>query len=301
MWDPKSCLHPERRKGPSMQPRSILFVSPLSERHLAKAVQSGADAIQLDLEDAITPADKPAARARLSEAIAGLRRNGATEVVVRVNAPWLLAIEDITAAVAAGADCITLPKVETSGRVSVVSEFLDELEARMEPRPQPTRLLILVESARGLEALPQVLRASRRVAAVTLGPEDFSKDIGGTTAMAANEWANIAVLTAARSAGVTPLGFPGSIGIVDDLALFRAQVARARDLGFGGAAVIHPAQVAICNEVFTPTDAEVTWARRIVDAARTATAGAFLLDGKLIDAPHIAQAEQLLGRVSALR
>ena len=86
-----------------MQPRSIMFVSPLSERHLAKAPQSGADAIQLDLEDAITPADKPAARARLAEAIAGLRRGGVGQVVVRVNAPWLLAIEDITAAVAAGA------------------------------------------------------------------------------------------------------------------------------------------------------------------------------------------------------
>lgn len=283
-----------------MQPRSILFVSPLSERHLAKAVPSGADAIQLDLEDAITPADKPAARARLPEAIAGLRRTGAKEVVVRVNAPWLLAIEDITAAVAAGADCITLPKVEAAGRVAVVSELLDELEARMGARAHPTRLLILVESARGLEALPQVLRASPRVAAVTLGPEDFSKEMAGTTSMTANEWANVAVLSAARSAGVTPLGFPGSIAIVDDLALFRSQVERARELGFGGAAVIHPAQVAICNEVFTPTEAEITRARRIVEAARTATAGAFLLDGKLIDAPHIAQAEQLLRRIAAL-
>ena len=84
------------------------------------------------------------------------------------------------------------------------------------------------------------------------------------------------------------------------LALFRSQVERARELGFGGAAVIHPAQVAICNEVFTPTEAEITRARRIVEAARTATAGAFLLDGKLIDAPHIAQAEQLLRRIAAL-
>lgn len=283
-----------------MQPRSILFVSPLSDRHLAKAPQSGADAIQLDLEDAITPADKPAARARLPEAVARLRAGGARQVVVRVNAPWLLAIEDIAAAVEAGADCITLPKVEQAARVSVVSEMLDEMEARHGPRPQPTRLLLLIESARGLEALPQALRASPRVAAVTLGPEDFAKDMGGATTMAANEWANLAVLAAARSAGVTPLGFPGSIAIVDDLALFRSQVVRARELGFGGAAVIHPAQVAILNEIFTPTPAEIAHARRIVEAARNTSAGAFLLEGKLIDAPHIAQAEQLLARVSAL-
>ncbi len=200
---------------------------------------------------------------------------------------------------AAGADCITLPKVETAGRVAVVSELIDELEAHGAPRAKPTRLLLLVESPRGLEALPEALRASRRVAAVTLGPEDFSKEMGGTTSMAANEWANVAVLAAARSAGVTPLGFPGSIAIVDDLALFRSQVMRARELGFGGAAVIHPAQVAICNDVFTPTDAEIVRARRILEAARNATAGAFLLDGKLVDAPHIAQAEQLLRRIAA--
>lgn len=281
-----------------MQPRSILFVSPLSERHLAKAVKSGADAIQLDLEDAITLADKPAARARLGEAIAGLRRDGAKQVVVRVNAPWLLAVDDIKAAVAAGADCITLPKVESAGRVAAISEMLDEIEAQAGARTTPTKLLLLVESPRGLDALPQALRASPRVAAVTLGPEDFAKEMGGATSIAANEWANVAVLAAARSAGVTPLGFPGSIAVVDDLALFRTQAVRARELGFGGAAVIHPAQVAILNAVFTPTAAEIERARRIVEAARTATAGAFLLDGKLVDAPHIAQAEQLLRRVA---
>ncbi|MBL28140.1 MAG: CoA ester lyase [Rhodospirillaceae bacterium] len=273
--------------------RSVLFLSPLSEKHLAKAPSLGADGIMLDLEDAIRPEDKPAARARLPEAVAGLRAGGITDVLVRVNAPWLLAFEDIRAAVSAGVDYVTLPKVETPGRVAVIGELLDELEAGDAPR---TRLLLQIESALGLEALPAILRASPRVSAVMLGPEDFALDMGAMPTIAANEWANVQVLAAARAAGVTPLGFPGSIAMIDDFPTFRTQIERAKELGFRGAAVIHPKQVAIVNEVFAPTAEELAAARRIVDAAATAEAGAFLLDGKMIDPPIVVRAQTLLNR-----
>lgn len=273
--------------------RSILFVSPLAEKHLGKAPSSGADAIQLDLEDAVLMEDKDAARSRLGVAIAGLRQAGVEHVIVRVNAPWLLAFPDIEAACAAGADCITLPKVETPDRVAVVAQMLDEIEAR-DGAGRRMRILVLVESARGLEHLGAILKASDRISAVTLGPEDFAGDMGSEPTVAANEWANIAVLAAARSAGVTPFGFPGSIALIDDLAAFRRQAERARELGFRGAAIIHPAQVAILNDVFSASSEEIRQARRIVEAAEGR--GAFVLDGKMIDAPIVQRARNLLAR-----
>ncbi|RVU39203.1 CoA ester lyase [Hwanghaeella grinnelliae] len=276
--------------------RSIMFLSPLSEKHLNKAPETGADAVILDLEDAIAPDQKPAARAALKGAVATLRGLGLKKILVRVNAPWLLAIEDIAAAVEAGVDCLTVPKVEGADRVSVIAQYLEELE---EQRGGGNRTLMFlqIETALGVENLSTILRASDRVCGTMLGPEDFAKDMGHSPTIAANDWANIAVLNAARAAGVTPIGFPGSITIIRDMDLFRAQVERANELGFRGAAVVHPAQAAMANEVFSPSEAEIEEAKKIVAAADATTAGAYMVDGKMIDAPIVDRARATLARV----
>jgi len=280
--------------------RSILFVSPLADKHLEKAPLAGADALQLDLEDAIPADRKIAARERLGPVITDLRRAGVRDIIVRVNAPWLLAVEDLRAAVAAGADCITLPKVEGAHRAAVVDTILDEIEDRQAEPLKRTRILIMIESALGLENLPDILRASNRICAVTLGPEDFARDMGTAPTMAANEWANLAVLAAGRAAGVTPLGFPGSIALIDDMDRFRAQISRAAELGFRGAAVIHPKQVAVLNALFAPTAENLAEAEHIVFAAQSSGAGVLVVDGKMVDAPVIERARALLNRHRAL-
>ncbi|WP_425404702.1 HpcH/HpaI aldolase/citrate lyase family protein [Hwanghaeella sp.] len=276
--------------------RSIMFLSPLSEKHLNKAPETGADGVILDLEDAIAPDQKPAARAALKAAVATLRGLGVGKILVRVNAPWMLAFEDVAAAVEAGVDCLTVPKVESAGRVSVISEYLDELE---ETRGDGIRTLLFlqIETALGLENLTTILRASNRVCGTMLGPEDYAKDMGHSPTIAANDWANIAVLNAARAAGVTPIGFPGSITIIRDMDLFRAQVERANELGFRGAAVVHPTQAKVANEVFSPSEAEIEEAKKVVAAAEATTAGAYLVDGKMIDAPIVDRARAVLARV----
>lgn len=276
--------------------RSIMFLSPLSEKHLNKAPETGADGVILDLEDAIAPDQKPAARAALKAAVATLRGLGVGKILVRVNAPWMLAFEDIAAAVEAGVDCLTVPKVESAGRVSVISEYLDELEDRRGEGIR-TMMFLQIETALGLENVSASIRASNRVCGAMLGPEDYAKDMGHSPTIAANDWANIAVLNAARAAGVTPIGFPGSITIIRDMDLFRAQVERANELGFRGAAVVHPAQAKVANEVFSPSEAEIEEAKKIVAAAEATTAGAYLVDGKMIDAPIVDRARAVLTRV----
>lgn len=188
--------------------RSIMFLSPLSEKHLNKVPDTGADGVILDLEDAIAPDQKPAARAALKDAVAILRGLGVQKILVRVNAPWMLAFEDIAAAVEAGVDCLTVPKVESAGRVSVIHDYLDELEEELGGDIR-TLMFLQIETALGLENLSDILRASDRVCGTMLGPEDFAKDMGHSPTIAANDWANIAVLKCRTGSRRDPHRLPG--------------------------------------------------------------------------------------------
>jgi len=276
--------------------RSILFVSPLSVRHLEKAPSAGADAIQLDLEDAIAPEQKENARAALEDAVGGLRKAGVLSIIVRINQPWRLAFEDIDCAVKAGVDAITLPKVETVGRVETADQIISEFELKHGVRHGQTKLLLLIESAYALSRLEPLICASKRVCAITLGPEDFALNMGGSPTVAANSWANLQILCAARAMNVTPLGFPGTIADFKNEQAFRAQIVIAKEIGFAGGAAIHPKQIAILNEVFSPSAADIEDAKRIVAAAEASPEGAIALDGKMIDAPIIARAQAILER-----
>ena len=293
-----SPVAPQTTSAPPAPPqwRSILFVPATNERFLEKAHLRGADAIQVDLEDSVPMAAKEEARRRLPGVVDRLSALG-VEVIVRINRPWRHAIADLELAVRQGVRAITLPKVETTGHVRAIDELVSELEADRGLTAGSIGFLLLIESPAALARLAEIASSSTRVVAMTLGPEDYALAAGCSTDPEALMLPNLLVAQAAAAAGVRPLGFVGSIGEYGDAEAFRARVRQARRLGFRGAAVVHPAQVAILNEEFSFTADERSWARRVVDVAEVAAlAGraAFELDGKMVDRPIILRARRIL-------
>jgi citrate lyase subunit beta / citryl-CoA lyase len=276
--------------------RSLLFVPAHVARFVARAHERGADGVILDLEDAVPREEKDAARATLAEAIAAVSRNGAA-AMVRVNHGLLPLARDLEAAVVPGLQALVLPKVEDAGFAREVAEAVAELELGRGIATGTVRFVLQIETPAALFCLPAIAASHPRVAGLTLGPEDFSAALGAMPEADALLGPNLAVLCAARAAGLLPLGFVGSIADYSDPDVFRATVAQARRLGFRGAMAVHPAQVPILNEGFSPTPAEVDWARRVTDGdvvARSEGRGAFQLDGRMVDAPVVRRAQEIL-------
>ncbi|TPG58473.1 CoA ester lyase [Roseomonas nepalensis] len=276
--------------------RSLLFVPAHVERFVARAHERGADGVILDLEDAVPPAEKEGARARLAASVAGIARAG-TAAMVRVNHGLRAIGRDLEAAVHPGLAAIVLPKVEEPGFVREVAEAVGELEAERGLPAGGVRLVLQVETPGALFGLPAIAGAHPRVAAMTLGPEDYSAAMGGVPEEDVLFAPNYAVLLAARAAGILPLGFVGSIGDFSDIPAFAERARRARRMGFRGALVVHPSQVGPLNEAFAPTAEETAWARRVVEGDRAARAegrGAFQVDGRMVDLPVVRRAEEIL-------
>ena len=251
------------------------------------AHKRGADAIQLDLEDSVPASEKEHARQRLPQAIDRVSQAGAS-VIVRINQPWRLAVRDLEAAVVPGVAAITLPKVEDPERVRALSETVAELEAERHLALGAIRFLLLIETPAAMFRLREIASADSRTVAMKLGSEDFALAAGMAPEPEGLFFPSVAVLLAARAAGLLPLGFVGSIAEYHDVEAFRQMVRRARRLGFTGATVIHPQLVPILNEEFMPPPEEVEAARRVVDAYQHAQAsrqGAIRVDGKMVDAP----------------
>jgi citrate lyase subunit beta / citryl-CoA lyase len=276
--------------------RSILSVPVNVDRFVEGAHRRGADAIQLDLEDSIPASEKEDARLRLPGAIASVSQQGA-RVIVRINRPWRLAVRDLEAAVLPGVAAITLPKVESADQVQAVAETIAELESERSLPPGEIKLLLLIETPRALFRLPEIAAADARVVAMKLGSEDFALASGMLPEADGLYFPNMAVLMAARSASLLPLGFIGSIAEYNDLDGFRETIRRSRRLGFCGASVVHPRLVPILNEEFTPPPEEIEAARRIVDAyerAQEQGKGSIQVDGKMVDVPVFKRAHQTL-------
>jgi citrate lyase subunit beta/citryl-CoA lyase len=192
---------------------------------------------------------------------------------------------------------LVLPKVEDVGFVREVADAVAELEAERGLPAGGIRLILQIETPGALFALQAIATAHPRIAAMTLGPEDYSASIGGVPEADTLFTPNYAVLCAARAAGILPLGFVGSIGAYSDIEAFTDTVQRARRLGFRGALVVHPAQVAPLNAAFSPTEQEIDWARRVIlgdRAARAEGRGAFQLDRRMVDLPVVRRAEEIL-------
>jgi citrate lyase subunit beta/citryl-CoA lyase len=281
--------------------RSLLFVPGSAPARFERAREAGADTVLFDLEDAVAPGEKTRAREQVA---AALRCGGfgETEVAVRVNAPSTpyFAV-DLEAVVAAGARAVMLPKAESAEVLRSVADTLDGVERRLGIGAGHTvRILALVETAAGLVHAVAVAQATPRVDALCFGHVDFARDMQldePDASAGVIHHARCALAIAARAGRVAPIDTV-CLAVRDEDA-FRADVARGMQLGFDGKLCIHPRQVAIANEVYTPAPARIARAQRVVEAwqrAGTAGQGVFTLDGMMVDAPVVAAEERVLAR-----
>ncbi len=279
--------------------RSSLFVPATSERFIAKAHLRGADAIKIDLEDAVAPTEKARARTLVPAVAASVGQAGA-DVLVRINRPWRMAVADVEASVGADVNGIVIPKIESADHVVFLEEIVAELEAERGLAPGHTCFTLQIETAKGFLNVREIAGASRRNKAISVGNEDFAHMLGmPETISEALIGAMQTVQMAAREAGILALGYPGSIANFSDLDAYRADIARARALGFDGGSCIHPAQVAILNEGFAPTAVEIAEAEGIIaayDAALARGEGAVAYQGKMIDIPIADRARRTLAQ-----
>ncbi len=279
----------------------MLYVPVNVSRFVGGAADRGADAIILDLEDALAPAEKARARALLAEAASQVSRRGA-DVVVRVNRPWRLLVRDLEAAVIPGVAALALPKTDSAEHVRAVAETVGELEAER-GIAEPIGLIAMVETPGAFFRMEAIARAHPRMVALTVGAEDLALSVGMLPEADGLFLPKQLSVFAARAAGILPLGFVGTVADYKDEVAFRAVVRRSRRLGFLGAACIHPAQVPVLNEEFAPSAEEVAQAGRMVaayEAALAAGRGAVEFEGKMIDVPVVERAKALLARAAAI-
>lgn len=261
--------------------RSLLFVPGQRAALFDKALASGADRVIIDLEDAVPPELKCAARDGL---VNWLRSEAARPVCVRVNATDTLWYDDDLRALA-GLDkvaAIMLPKTDSLDGVKATRAALGRSE---------TSLIALIESAAGVMRLPE-LAGSDGVSRFAFGTVDFCLDTGIEGQGAVLDPIRLQFTLASRVAGLPP-PIDGVTVELQDQALIRSDVARAKSLGFGGKLCIHPSQVDPINSGFLPDPQQIAWARRVMAAWATAT-GVVAVDGKLVDRPVVLQAERIL-------
>lgn len=286
--------------------RSQLFVPGDSEKKLAKGLESGADCLFVDLEDSVATAQKPVARRMTCEFLIHTRKFAKRPLLyVRVNAlDTGLTDADLDAIMAGSPDGILLPKSQGGIDVQHLAAKLAVREAENGLGDGATKIAcVATETASAIFGLSTYRAASRRLVALTWGAEDLSADLGAETNRLSDgthadpyRLARSLTLLAAVSAGVQPIDtvYPN----FRDEAGFRAECEGARRDGFTGKMAIHPAQVPIINEIFTPPAAEIERARRVVKAfADNPTAGVIGLDGEMLDKPHLARAQKLLARL----
>jgi citrate lyase subunit beta/citryl-CoA lyase len=277
--------------------RTVLFVAASDAHRVAKALASDADAVILDLEDAVAEQSKPAARrtARGSLEQAG-ERGGLWIRVNAVSTPHCLA--DLEAVTHAGLVAIVLPKAETIAAIAAVDWVVTQYEQQRALQPGAIDLVPLIESARGLAAAQAIAGAASRVRRLAFGAADFIRDLGlrSTPDDPGLDYARHALVVASRAAGRDP---PLDAPSLDwhDPARIEAVARRSRSMGFQGKLCIHPAQIEPCRRAFAPTPAELARAERIVTRfaeAERAGVGAIEVDGTLVDRALAASAQQLL-------
>ena len=300
--------------APPARPNRCQLFGPGSNPGLFdKMAASAADVINLDLEDSVAPDDKDAARANVIEAIDAVDW-GRKTLSVRINALdtpyWYRDVVGLLETSSDRLDQIMIPKAGCAADIYAVDALVTAVE-RAAGRTRPIGLEVIIESAAGLSHVEEIAAASPRVRAMSLGAADFAASMGmQTTGIGGTQhnyymlqgetrhysdpwhWAQTAIVAACRTHGVLPVD--GPFGDFSDDEGFRAQARRSATLGMVGKWAIHPRQVALANEVFTPSEAAVAEAREILQAMEEATtsgAGATVYKGRLVDIASIKQAE----------
>jgi citrate lyase subunit beta/citryl-CoA lyase len=279
-----------------------LFVPGDSERKQAKAESSAADALILDLEDAVSPENLPRAREMVRDYLKAHRDRGRQQLWVRVNPLQTdIALPDLAAVMPGAPDGIVLPKSDSSEQTITLGHYLSALETREGLPLGSTRILpVATETARAMFALGTYQQLSPRLIGLTWGAEDLSTAVGASSNRTLDgqyeftyKLARSLCLLAASAAGIQAIDtlFPN----FKDAEGLLADSKAARVAGFSGRIAIHPDQVEVINRAFTPDEAELAFARRVIDAfANAGGAGAIQLDGKMLDRPHLTQAQKLL-------
>lgn len=300
---------PETLVAPRLR-RSLLWVPGDDERKLAKGPAAGADALILDLEDAVVPAHKAKAREIVRDTLRDMDFRGA-ERLVRINPLETgLALDDLTVTMAGGPDGYMIPKIRSEDDVRFIDRALTNLEAISGRSPGSVRLILLAtETPEAILNIRRIAQASLRSTGMMWASEDLSNALGSRRSR--NEdgslpdvfsFARSACLLAAAAAGMDPLDMP-FFDFHDDAGLER-EAREAAELGFTGKGAIHPAQVEIINRVFVPSAEEVEEANALLDAATEAFArgqAAFVYKGAMVDAPHINRARKIVSRAEAAR
>lgn len=272
--------------------RSLLYVPADNQTFIAKAHQRDADAIILDLEDAVAEASKDAARDSLAEAVPSAGQTHAS-IFVRINS-GPRQIEDAVAATRAGAFGIVVPKTSDPGAIDSLSGSLRQVEAEL-GRPAMRFVALIEDPGAVLDA--RAIARHQRVIALAAGSEDLATALGAEPTPDVLRFPKLLVHYAAKAERKLSFGMLRSIADYKDVAGLAAAAREARQHGFDGATCIHPSAVPVLNEAFSATEADIAWAERVVAAANNDAVGVFTLDGQMIDAPVIARALLVLGRV----
>lgn len=281
--------------------RSLLFVPGDSERKLAKAIESPADALILDLEDAVAPSRTHIARGMVLDYLSSRQDRSQQQLWVRINPlSTPAALLDLTV-IAGAPDGIVLPKVRSAQDVVQLAHYLDALEVRDGVPLGTIRIVpVATETPQALFSLGGYEGCSSRLAGLTWGAEDIAAAIGASTNRGKNgeydtvyQLARALCLSGAAAANVQPIDtMYGDFSNPEGL---EADAKAARQTGFTGKIAIHPNQVEIINRAFSPSDEEVSWSRRVVEVFTSNPGlGTVGLDGKMLDMPHLKQAQRVL-------
>ncbi len=281
--------------------RSWLFVPGHRQPMIDKALGLPADVLIFDLEDGVPEAEKDVARSRVATALDSVR--GGSTRFVRVHDAGSSELDaDLQVIARAGLQGLVLPKVQGPEDVLQMCRWLDRHETRAGIPSGGVRLLATIESARGLVQAPAIASVTPRLVGLMFGAEDFALDLGLFSHLGQGlvNYARSALAVAAASGQIRAIDKVFTdINDPDGLAV---EARQARDLGFAGKAVIHPGQVGAVNEIFSPTEVEERWARRIVEAfERRADEGPATVDGRMVDRPVLERARWILDRLEEER
>lgn len=282
--------------------RALLYMPGDDRRKIEKATTLGVDCICMDMEDGVAMSRKAEARAVIALAMKELYF-GEAERCIRINSVGSgMESYDLVAALATNPDAIVVPKIESADQVKWVSDHIESYELSSDQPLGSVRLLVGVETAKGILNLRKIAEADRRLEAIIFGAEDYAASIGARRTKEATEvlYARQSVVTACIANDLQAI----DMVYIDfrDLEGLRLEAEQGAGWGFSGKQVIHPNQVPVVQEAFTPSVEEIDYARRVVEtfeASQREGRGAYALDGKMIDMPLLKNARKVLERARA--
>lgn len=281
--------------------RTMMFVPGNSPKMINNADLYGADTIMFDVEDSIFVSQKDAARLMVKYALKAIPFNCETAVRINHVTQTPFGIDDLKAILPSKPDLIRLPKTESVDEVRLVSKMIEEVEQREGFPAGSINIICAIESVRGLYEVRAIAKEPR-VVAIALGGEDFIADLRTQRTQRGIEFyhARSEILLAARDAGIQAIDTV--YAEVANLEGFRQEVTDIKDMGFDGKSVVHPTQISIVHEIYTPTEKQIAHAVKVLACYKDAVAnnkGVLAVDGKMIDGPIVVRAERIVAQARA--